>query len=186
MADSDTTGPSPPAMQVMGFVGWSGEGKTALLARLIPVLVGQGLRVSTIKHTHHDFDIDHPGKDSHTHRMAGASEVLVASPHRWALLHELRGAAEPSVEASLARLSPADLVLIEGFKTMRYPKIEVHRPAIGKPMLQPHDSRIVAVASDVALALAVPVLPLDDIAAIAAFVRAHAAPAPTLAGVGAV
>ncbi|MEJ1976742.1 MAG: molybdopterin-guanine dinucleotide biosynthesis protein B [Acetobacteraceae bacterium] len=163
-------------MRVIGFAGWSGSGKTTLLARLIPALVARGLRVSSIKHAHHDFDVDQPGKDSHTHRMAGATEVLVASARRWALMHELRGDPEPSLAALLARLSPVDLVLIEGFKRLGHAKIEVHRPSVGKALLQPDDPDIIAVASDAALALPVPVLPLDDVEAIAAFVVAHARP----------
>ena len=176
MADPDPAAPPASAMRVMGFVGWSGGGKTTLLARLIPVLVARGLRVSRIKHAHHDFDIDHPGKDSHTHRVSGATEVLVGSARRWALIHELRDETEPTPEALLAHLSPVDLVLIEGFKWHPHPKIEVHRPSTAKALLQPHDPHIIAVASDAALDLPVPVLPLDDIAGIARFVLAHAAP----------
>jgi molybdopterin-guanine dinucleotide biosynthesis protein B len=163
-------------MRIMGFAGWSGSGKTTMLARLIPALVASGSSVSTIKHAHHEFDIDRPGKDSHVHRMAGATEVLVGSSRRWALIHELRGAPEPSLAALLAHLTHVDLVLIEGFKREGHPKIEIHRPSIGKPLLQPDDPHIVAVASDVNLDLTVPVLKLDDIAAIARFVRQHAIP----------
>jgi molybdopterin-guanine dinucleotide biosynthesis protein B len=163
-------------MRIMGFAGWSGSGKTTMLARLIPALVAGGSSVSTIKHAHHEFDIDRPGKDSHVHRMAGATEVLVGSSRRWALIHELRGAAEPSLAELLAHLTHVDLVLIEGFKREGHPKIEIHRPSIGKPLLQPDDPHIVAVASDVNLDLTVPVLKLDDIAAIARFVRQHAIP----------
>ncbi len=167
---------SPP-MRLMGFAGWSGSGKTTLLARLIPALVARGLRVSSIKHAHHDFDIDQPGKDSHTHRMAGATEVLVTGGRRWALMHELRGGPEPSLAELLRHLARVDLVLIEGFKREAYAKIEVHRPVLGKTLLQPDDPGIIAVASDAPLRLTVPVLPLDDIAAIAAFVVAQARPA---------
>jgi molybdopterin-guanine dinucleotide biosynthesis protein B len=163
-------------MRVIGIAGWSGSGKTTLLARLIPVLVAQGFRVSTVKHAHHAFEIDRPGKDSHTHRLAGASEVMVASARRWALIHELRDGREPSLPELLAQLGPADLVLVEGFKREAVPKIEVHRAALGKPLLQLDDPFVVAVASDAALDLPVPVLDLDDIAAIAAFVRARAIP----------
>ena len=170
----DPNAPTSPAMRLMGFAGWSGSGKTTLLAKLIPALVARGLRVSSIKHAHHDFDVDQPGKDSHTHRMAGATEVLVTSTRRWALMHELRGDPEPSLDVLLTRLSAVDLVLVEGFKRQAFAKIEVHRPSVGKPLLQPDDPTIIAVASDVALDLPVPVLPLDDIEAVAAFVEAHA------------
>ena len=163
-------------MRVMGFAGWSGAGKTTLLARLIPALVAQGCSVSTLKHAHHAFDIDQPGKDSHTHRLAGATEVLIGSSKRWALMHELRDAPQPSLRSLLAHLSLVDLVLIEGFKTEDHPKIEVFRPSVGKPLLQPADPHIVAVATDAALDVPVPVLPLDDMDAIARFVRDHAAP----------
>ena len=161
-------------MRLFGIAGWSGSGKTTLLKRLIPELVRRGFAVSTIKHAHHDFDIDIPGKDSYEHRAAGATEVMVASGTRWAIVHELRGEAEPSFEALLARMSPVDLVLIEGYKRGGHDKIEVHRRAIGKPLLYPDEPEIVAVASDAALpGVRVPVLDLDDIPAIAAFVLAH-------------
>jgi molybdopterin-guanine dinucleotide biosynthesis adapter protein len=163
-------------MRIMGFAGWSGSGKTTLLARLIPALVADGCSVSTIKHAHHDFDVDEPGRDSHTHRIAGATEVLVSSARRWALMHELRGAQEPSLKELLAHLSGVDLVLVEGFKRETHPKLEIHRPSVGKPLLQPEDPHIVAVASDVKLDLTVPVLPLNDIAVLAGFVRQHAIP----------
>ncbi len=159
----------------MGICGWSGSGKTTLISRLLPCLTGQGLRVSTIKHAHHAFDVDTPGKDSHTHRLGGAEEVLVSSTLRWALMHELRGAPEPSLPELLAHLSPVDLVLVEGFKRHRHRKLEVHRPSGGKTVLAREDPDIVGVASDTSLSdLAVPVLDLDDIAAIAAFVLAEA------------
>ena len=161
-------------MRVMGLAGWSGVGKTTLLARLLPVLVGRGHLVSTLKHAHHDFDIDQPGKDSHTHRLAGATEVLVSSARRWALMHELREAPEPELNDLLRRLSPVDYVLIEGFKTGAHPKIEVFRPATGKPLLQPGDPAIVGVVTDGPLEATVPVLPFDDIEAIATFVERHA------------
>lgn len=122
-------------MKVVGLAGWSGAGKTTLLARVIPVLTGQGITVSTVKHAHHAFDIDQPGKDSHAHRTAGATEVLVASGRRWALMHELRTAEEPRLAALLMRLSPVDLVIVEGFKREAHPKIEIHRAANGKPWL---------------------------------------------------
>jgi molybdopterin-guanine dinucleotide biosynthesis protein B len=158
-------------MKVFGLAGWSGSGKTTLLVRLIPALVARGLSVSTIKHAHHGFDVDRPGKDSHSHRLAGAREVMVSSANRFALMHELRGAPEPTVEELVARMSPVDLLLIEGFKHHAHDKLEVHRPALGKPLLAPDDPRVVAVASDVPLGgLPVPRLPLDDIEAIAGFV----------------
>ena len=140
------------------------------------MLVGQGLRVSTVKHAHHGFDMDRPGKDSWVHREAGASEVLVGSGTRWALLHELRDEPEPDLPALLARLSPVDLVLVEGFKAGPHPKIEVFRVALGKPMLHPGDSGIVAVAAAPAMALSVPCVDLDDVAAVAALVLEQARP----------
>jgi molybdopterin-guanine dinucleotide biosynthesis adapter protein len=162
---------------MIGLAGWSGAGKTTLLVRIIPLLTARGLRVSTIKHAHHDFDIDKPGKDSWLHRQAGATEVLVASGRRWALMHELRDAAEPTLAALLGQLTSVDLVLIEGFRRDPHPKIEVHRPANGKPLLYPDDPAIIAIASDVGLPSAtLPVLALDDGAAVADFVMDHAAP----------
>ena len=164
-------------MRVIGLAGWSGAGKTTLLRRLIPLLVADGLRVSTIKHAHHAFDVDQPGKDSWEHRQAGAQEVLVASANRWALLHELRGEAEPDLADLLTRLSPVDLVLIEGFKRGGQPKLEVFRTANGKPMLHPDDPSVVAVASDAPVpGLALPWLQLDDIEGIAEAVQVHAVP----------
>ncbi|HTQ35058.1 MAG TPA: molybdopterin-guanine dinucleotide biosynthesis protein B [Stellaceae bacterium] len=157
-------------MQVFGLAGWSGSGKTTLLARLIPELVGRGLTVSTIKHAHHEFDIDQPGKDSWLHRQAGAAEVMVASSRRFALMHELREAPEPSLDELVARMAPVDLLLIEGFKAHPHPKLEVHRPSVGKPFLYPDDAHIVGIASDIDLAAPLPVLPLDAIAAIADFI----------------
>ena len=163
--------------RIIGFVGWSGAGKTTLIRSVIARLVGQGLRVATVKHAHHAFDIDQPGKDSWEHRKAGAAEVLVVSDTRWALMHELRGAAEPSLPELLAKLAPADIVLIEGFKRSAIPKLEVYRAANGKPPLHPEDPSIIAVAADIAFPDAGrPVLPLDDADAITDFVRAHAAP----------
>jgi molybdopterin-guanine dinucleotide biosynthesis protein B len=168
-------------MRVMGLVGWSGAGKTTLLRRLIPLLVTRGLQVSTLKHAHHGFDIDQPGKDSWEHRQAGAKEVLVASSARWALLHELRNDSEPRLPTLLAHMSPADLVLIEGFKGEIHPKIEVHRTTNGKPLLHPEDPSIVAIASDVPLPrLPIPRHHLDDIEAIAEFVQSHAVDAAVL------
>ena len=170
-------------MRVIGIAGWSGAGKTTLLAKLIPRLTGRGVRVSTVKHAHHAFDVDQPGKDSHTHRMAGATEVLVSSGNRWALVHELRGAAEPTLGDLLAKLAPVDLVIVEGFKHGAHPKLEIYRAAVGKPPLHPDDPHIVAVASDAPVPTAqVPVVGLDDVDAIAALMLAHAAPITALAG----
>src|SRR6266540_5522240 len=138
-------------MRIIGLAGWSGSGKTTLLAKVIPRLVVRGLKVSTLKHAHHGFDVDQPGKDSHTHRAAGATEVLVSSANRWALVHELRGQAEPALGALLAKLSPVDLVLVEGYKREPHPKLEVHRAAVGMPLLALADPAIVAIASDVML-----------------------------------
>ncbi|CAK0757091.1 Molybdopterin-guanine dinucleotide biosynthesis adapter protein [uncultured Gammaproteobacteria bacterium] len=161
-------------MTIIGLAGWSGAGKTTLLSRLLPALIARGLRVSTLKHAHHAFDIDQPGKDSYVHRMAGASEVLVASGNRWALMHELRGAPEPDFEALVARMAPVDLLLVEGFKRHAHPKIEVFRRANGKPVLAVDDPWIVAVASDGPVPEAnVPVLGIDDIPAIADFMITH-------------
>jgi molybdopterin-guanine dinucleotide biosynthesis protein B len=164
-------------MRVIGLAGWSGAGKTTLLVKLIPELNRRGLKVSTLKHAHHAFDIDAPGKDSFEHRAAGASEVLVASGRRWALVHELRGEAEPPLHTLLRQLSPADLVIIEGFKASAHPKIEVHRAANGKPFLFPTLANVRAIASDTAVPDApVPVLHLDDVAAIADAVLTGATP----------
>jgi molybdopterin-guanine dinucleotide biosynthesis protein B len=155
-------------MRIIGLAGWSGSGKTTLLARVIPALVQRGRTVSTVKHAHHGFDVDIPGKDSHTHRSAGASEVFVSSSRRWAHIHELRGEEEPELKEILARLKPVDLVIVEGFKRHHHPKLEVYRAAVGKPLLHPEDDWIVAVASDAPVPAArVPVLLLDDIEKIA-------------------
>jgi molybdopterin-guanine dinucleotide biosynthesis adapter protein len=164
-------------MRVIGIAGWSGAGKTTLLAKLIPRLTARSVSVSTVKHAHHGFDLDQPGKDSHVHRMAGATEVLVSSANRWALVHELRGSVEMSLGDLLAKLAPVDLVIVEGFKRGSHPKLEVFRAAVGKPLLHPGDPHIVAVASDAPLPAArVPVVALDDIDAIADLVLARAAP----------
>ncbi len=155
-------------MRAIGICGWSGSGKTTLIEGLLPALARAGLTVSTIKHAHHGFDIDRPGKDSHRHRLAGAREVLLAGPDRWALLHET--AVEPALEALLARLEPVDVVLVEGFKHDRIPKIEVHRPALGREPLWPSDPDIVAIASDTTLpGCDRRLLPLGDPASIAAW-----------------
>jgi molybdopterin-guanine dinucleotide biosynthesis protein B len=154
-----------------------------MLAKLIPRLTARGVRVSTVKHAHHAFDVDQPGKDSHTHRMAGATEVLVSSANRWALVHELRGAAEPTLPELLAKLAPADLVIVEGFKHGAHPKLEIYRAAVGKPPLHPDDPHIVAVASDAPIVGArVPVVALDDVDAVADLMLARAAPLAALIG----
>jgi molybdopterin-guanine dinucleotide biosynthesis protein B len=156
-------------MKVIGLAGWSGAGKTTLLARLIPYLVAEGLKVSAIKHAHHAFDVDTPGKDSWVLRQSGAAEVLVSSANRFALMHELRGAEEPKLPELLGRMAPVDLVIIEGFKAGPHPKIEVHRAANGKDFLFPGDIGIVGIASDVLPDTDwLPVVHLDDIPAIAA------------------
>jgi len=168
----------PAAMHVFGLAGWSRAGKTTLLRRLIPELRRRGLRVSTLKHAHHSFDVDQPGKDSWEHREAGAEQVLVASAARWALMHELRGADEPALASLLAHMTPVDLVLIEGFKRENHPKMEVHRVANGKRLLHPDDPSIVAVAADVELpGVAIPVLHLDDVTGIADLAQRCAMPA---------
>jgi molybdopterin-guanine dinucleotide biosynthesis protein B len=162
-------------MRIFGLAGWSGAGKTTLLKRLIPCLIGQGMSVSTLKHAHHDFDIDQPGKDSWEHRQAGASEVLVASSRRWALMHELRDSREPELAELLGRLSPVDLVLVEGFKRDPHPKLEVFRAVNGKPALHPDDPRIIAISTETAFPnFYGAVYGIDDIEAIAAFIRDHA------------
>lgn len=163
-------------MKVIGLAGWSGAGKTTLLARLIPHFIGDGLRVSVIKHAHHSFDVDVPGKDSWVHRQSGAAEVLVSSGKRWALMHELRGAGEPRLPELLAKMSRVDLVIIEGFKSEPHRKIEVHRLANGKPVLFPDDPGIVGIATDATLETALPTAHLDDIPAIAAMMRRSAIP----------
>jgi molybdopterin-guanine dinucleotide biosynthesis protein B len=166
-------------MTLLGITGWSGSGKTTLLTALIPLLTAGGLSVSTIKHAHHAFDLDQPGKDSWRHREAGASEVLIASGRRWALLHENHGP-EPDLEALLARLAPVDLVLVEGFKSSPHPKIEVHRPSLGKPPIWPDRPDIAAIASDEPLPnLDRPRLDLAEPAAIAAWIETfHRHPSP--------
>jgi len=161
-------------MKVIGLAGWSGAGKTTLLARIVPYFLAQGLRVSVIKHAHHSFDVDVPGKDSWVHREAGATEVLVSSGKRWALMHELRGAAEPRLPELLAKMSRVDLVIVEGFKSEPHRKIEVHRLANGKAMLFPDDPAIVGIATDAKVETALPVVHLDDIPAIAAMMQRSA------------
>jgi molybdopterin-guanine dinucleotide biosynthesis protein B len=167
-------------MRLIGLAGWSGSGKTTLLAALIPALIARGHTVSTVKHAHHDFDIDTPGKDSHTHRLAGAREVLVSSGRRWALMHELREEAEPTLGQLLTHLAPADFVIVEGFKRDRHPKIEIHRAEVGKPLLYPDDPHIVAIASDApAASSAIPAVDLNDIQAVADLVERFAKPWPS-------
>jgi len=161
-------------MKVIGLAGWSGAGKTTLLAGIIPYFVKQGLRISVIKHAHHSFDVDVPGKDSWVHRQSGAQEVLVASGKRWALIHELRGAAEPRLPELLAKMSRVDLVLVEGFKSAPHRKIEVHRKANGKPPLFPQDPAIAGIVTDATVETALPVAHLDDIPAVAAMMQQFA------------
>ncbi len=170
-------------MKVIGLAGWSGAGKTTLLTRLIPHFVAQGLRVSTIKHAHHNFDVDVPGKDSWLHRQSGASEVLISSGRRWALMHELRGDDEPPLAQLLGKMSQADLVIVEGFKAVPHRKIEVFRTANGKSFLFPDDPGIAGIAADVSVETTLPVVHLDDIVAIATLIERLAMPiADVLAG----
>ena len=158
-------------MKVFGFAGWSGSGKTTLLVKLIPEFVERGLKVSTLKHAHHNFDIDKPGKDSFEHRQAGASEVMISASNRWALMHENKDDVEPDLEQLLARMSPVDLLLVEGFKWHSHPKMEVYRSIVGKPLLQENDTGIVAVATDEELLnLTVPSFNLSDTSLIADFI----------------
>jgi len=160
-------------MKVMGIVGWSGSGKTSVLVELIPIFRALGLKVSTMKHAHHHFDVDKPGKDSFRHREAGASEVLVVTSSRWVLMHESREEPEPSIEALIERMTPVDLLLIEGFKTHHHPKLEIHRESEGRPLLCSNDPEIVAVASDTPLpGLKIPRLDLNDPGALAEFILA--------------
>lgn len=161
-------------MKLWGVVGWKNTGKTGLMERLVTEFTTRGLRVSTLKHAHHSFDIDHPGKDSHRHRMAGATQVLLASRNRWALMHELREDEEPSLEALLTKLAPVDLVLIEGYKRDKHPKIEAHRGEVGAPLIALEDQSIKAIASDSkALATGRPTFDLDDTSAIADFISSE-------------
>jgi molybdopterin-guanine dinucleotide biosynthesis protein B len=168
-------------MRIIGLAGWSGSGKTTLLAKVIPRIVARGKRVSTLKHAHHGFDLDQPGKDSHAHRTAGASEVLISSAKRWALMHELRDEPEPQLRELITRLSPVDLVVVEGYKRERIPKLEIYRAEIGKPLLHPEDDWIVAIASDAVLPEAsIPVVDLNDIDKIADILLAEAIPVERL------
>jgi molybdopterin-guanine dinucleotide biosynthesis protein MobB len=164
-------------MRIIGLAGWSGSGKTTLITKLIPRLIERGIRVSTLKHAHHGFDLDQPGKDSFFHRAAGATEVIISSARRWAILHELREEPEWDLRNLVAKMSPVDLVLVEGFKRDAFPKLEIHRAANGKPLIHPEDSHIVAIASDIALPqVKVPVIDLNDIDAIADLLLARAIP----------
>jgi molybdopterin-guanine dinucleotide biosynthesis adapter protein len=160
-------------MKTIAIAGYSGSGKTTLIEKVIPCLVMEGYRVSLIKHAHHEFDIDQPGKDSWRHRHAGATEVMVSSSNRWALMHELRGNAEPSLEEQLKRFSPCDLVIVEGWKHHTMPKIEVHRKLSGKPLLFPEDANVVAVATDEHLATELPQFDLEDADGVAQFIITH-------------
>jgi molybdopterin-guanine dinucleotide biosynthesis protein B len=160
-------------MKLYGITGWKNCGKTGLMERLVTEFTERGLTVSTIKHAHHSTDVDQPGTDSHRHRMAGAAEVILASTHRIAIMQELRGAEEPPLAALLARLSPVDLVLVEGYKREPHPKIEAHRAAAGQPLIAPQDTSVRALASDVPLACGQPVFDLDDTTAIADFIAAE-------------
>ncbi|MBF0560783.1 MAG: molybdopterin-guanine dinucleotide biosynthesis protein B [Alphaproteobacteria bacterium] len=158
-------------MMVLGLMGWSGSGKTTLICKLVPDLVGRGLEVSTVKHTHHDVDVDKPGKDSFLHRHAGAREVMLAAPSRWSLVREFREETPSDLKTLIARMAPVDLILVEGFRQDPYPKIEVFRPAMGRPRLGDGASHVVAVASDGPVPdLAVPLLDLNDVQAIADFI----------------
>jgi molybdopterin-guanine dinucleotide biosynthesis adapter protein len=175
----------PPIMRIFGFAGWSGSGKTTLIEQVIPRLVARGLVVSLIKHAHHRFEFDQPGKDSYRHRHAGCSEVLITSGTRWALMHELRGGPELSLEGALARLSPCDLALVEGYKTFPIPKLEIWRAEVGKPLLHPRDPHILAIATDSAEALPpgtaerLPVFALSDVDAVTTFVVDRATVGPS-------
>jgi molybdopterin-guanine dinucleotide biosynthesis protein B len=167
-------------VRLIGLAGWSGSGKTTLLAKLLPMLIARGRSVSTLKHAHHNFDVDQPGKDSHTHRIGGAREVLISSAKRWALMHELRDEAEPTLRDLVEHLSPVDLVIVEGFKAESHAKLEVYRSAVGKPLLYPNDPNIVALASDARPAnLPLPFANLDDVGAIADLVDELARPYPS-------
>jgi molybdopterin-guanine dinucleotide biosynthesis protein B len=164
-------------MRIIGLAGWSGAGKTTLLAKALPRIVARGLTVSTIKHAHRSFDLDQSGKDSHTHRAAGATEVLISSAQRYALMHELRGAPEPSLYNLLTRLSPVDLVVVEGFKAVRHPKLEVYRAAVGKPALHLHDPFVVGIVSDTPFPTSGrPVVAIDDVEAVVELMVEHAEP----------
>jgi molybdopterin-guanine dinucleotide biosynthesis adapter protein len=161
-------------MKIFGFAGWSGSGKTTLIEKLIPLFVERGLKVSLIKHAHHSFDVDQPGKDSYRHRHAGCTEVLLSSSRRWALVHELRGAPEPGFEELVAKIAPCDLLLVEGFKREKLPKLEVYRAVTGEALLHPQDPDIVGIASDRKMDAPLPWMHLDDAPSIASFILKHA------------
>jgi len=164
-------------MRIIGLAGWSGSGKTTLITKVIPRLIARGVTVSTLKHAHHGFDLDQPGKDSFFHRAAGATEVIISSAKRWAILHELREEPEWDLRTLVAKMSPVDLVLVEGFKRDAFPKLEIHRAANGKSLIHPEDPHVVAIASDVALPQAkVPVIDLNDIEAVADLLLERAVP----------
>jgi molybdopterin-guanine dinucleotide biosynthesis protein B len=170
-------GPKNATMRIIGLAGWSGSGKTTLITKVLPRLIARGQRVSTIKHAHHGFDLDQPGKDSFMHRTAGATEVIISSAKRFAILHELRDDPEWNLPDLLGKLAPVDLVLVEGFKRDAFPKLEIHRAANGKPLLQPDDPHIMAIACDTPLPHAkVPVVDLNDIERIADMLLRHAVP----------
>jgi molybdopterin-guanine dinucleotide biosynthesis adapter protein len=174
-----------PAMRVIGLAGWSGAGKTTLMVRLVPELVRRGLTVSTMKHAHHGFDVDQPGKDSYRHREAGATEVLVASERRWALLHENRNETEATAAELMRLMTPVDLLIVEGFKREAHDKLEIHRRETGNPLLYPQDRHIVAVLSDEPLpGCPLPVIGIDDVGAIADFIIAHCGLAAVRAAAG--
>jgi molybdopterin-guanine dinucleotide biosynthesis protein B len=160
-------------MKIFGFAGYSGSGKTTLIEQLIPLFIARGLMVSLVKHAHHTFDVDQPGKDSYRHRKAGCTEVLVTSSRRWALVHELRGAPEPGLAEQVKHLSPCDLVLVEGYKREPIPKIEVYRAQVGEPLMHPHDRNIVAIASDVRVETKLPQFDLNSPVAIVDFILTH-------------
>ena len=160
-------------MKIFGFAGYSGSGKTTLIEKLIPIFTGQGLKVSLIKHAHHAFDVDKPGKDSYRHRKAGCAEVLVTSSRRWVLMHELRGASEPGLAEHIKRITPCDLLLVEGFKREHVPKLEVYRAEVGEPLLHPHDEDIVAIATDQHLDTPLPQFDLNQPERIADFILRH-------------
>jgi molybdopterin-guanine dinucleotide biosynthesis adapter protein len=172
----DSKDPMSP-MRIIGLAGWSGSGKTTVITKVIPRLIARGVVVSTLKHAHHGFDLDQPGKDSFFHRAAGATEVIIASAKRFAILHELRDEPEWDLPDLVAKMAPVDLVLVEGYKRDAFPKLEIHRAANGKPLIHPEDKHIVAIASDIALPAAkVPVIDLNDIEAIADMLLKHAVP----------
>ncbi len=175
-------------MNIFGITGWKNSGKTTLTEKLVAELVLRGWKVSTVKHAHHDFDIDKPGADSFRHRQAGATEVAIVSGNRWALMHELRGAPEPSLATLIGKIEPVDLLLIEGFKQEHHAKLEVHRAANGKPFMFPDDPNIKALVSDAPVAEGLfrqrlPYAHLDDVSAVADLVLKYAAPFQMLSGV---